>query len=73
MRDPFATPWLVVIGLCLIPIAVALFAGAVTFRRLTPLVFHCRRCGRDFHVRPYRRFPASCPRCQASDWNSTSV
>jgi len=73
MADPFATPWLVVIALCLIPVIVSLFAGAMTFRRLTPLVFRCQRCDREFRRPAHRRFPDSCPLCHARDWSSGST
>jgi rRNA maturation endonuclease Nob1 len=67
--DPTATPWWVVVVLLLLPIGVAGFAGAMAFRRMTPLIFRCGRCGRDFERAAHRRFPAVCPRCGARDWN----
>jgi hypothetical protein len=68
MRDPTALPWLAVAALFVLPIAVAAFAGFVTFRKMTPLVYRCRRCRRDFRRAPYHRFPAACPHCSARDW-----
>ncbi|HEX3762939.1 MAG TPA: hypothetical protein VHW23_29790 [Kofleriaceae bacterium] len=53
-----------------IPIGVAAFAGAMTFRRMTPLVFWCRRCDSEFQQAAHRRFPRACPRCRARDWNA---
>lgn len=70
MRDPTATPWWVVVILFLLPVGVMLFFGALTFRRMAPLIFRCRRCDRDFQQAAYRRFPAACPRCGARDWNA---
>lgn len=70
MSDPTATPAWVVIVLVLVPIAVAGFAGAIAFRRMTPLVFRCRRCEREFRRAAHRRFAAVCPRCGARDWNA---
>jgi rRNA maturation endonuclease Nob1 len=69
MGDPTATPWWVVAVLFVIPIGVAAFAGWLTFRRMTPLVFRCQRCERDFEQAAHRRFPRVCPRCGARDWN----
>jgi hypothetical protein len=64
------TPWLVVVALALIPVVVSAFLGVMTFRRMTPLVFKCRRCNREFHRAAHRMFPAACPLCHARDWNS---
>jgi len=68
--DPIATPWWVAIVLFLLLVGVAAFVGVVTFRRMTPLIFRCGRCSREFHQAPHRRFPAICPRCGARDWNA---
>lgn len=70
MQDPIATPWFVVVALLLLPVGVVLALGALTFRRMTPLVFRCRRCDREFRRPAHRRFPAACPRCGAQDWNA---
>lgn len=56
--------------LVLLPIGVAGFAGAMAFRTMTPLVFRCGRCGRNFEQAAHRRFPAVCPQCGARDWNA---
>jgi len=68
--DPTATPWWVVIVLFLVPLGVTVFVGAIAFRWMTPLVFRCRRCDREFLRAAHRRFPAVCPRCGARDWNA---
>jgi hypothetical protein len=41
---------------------------AIQFRRITPLVFRCQRCGHEFRQPPHRDFPHACPRCGARDW-----
>jgi hypothetical protein len=69
MRDPFATPWLIVIALFLLPIVVAGLVGLVAFRRMVPMVYRCRRCDREFLQAPHRPFPAACPHCHATDWS----
>ena len=70
MSDPFGMPWLIIVVLALIPVAGCALLGLATFRRMTPLVFHCRRCQRDFTQRAHRPFPTACPRCHAQDWNA---
>lgn len=70
MRDPTATPWLVVVALLLLPVCVAVFVGAIAFRRMAPLVFWCRRCRRHFYRAAHRSFPEACPLCRARDWNA---
>jgi len=70
MHDPTATPWWVVVVLFLIPVGATLFLGALTFRRMAPLIFRCRRCDREFQRAAHRRFPAVCPRCGARDWSA---
>jgi hypothetical protein len=71
VSDPFGIPWLVIIVLAMIPIAVSALLGIAVFRRMTPLVFHCRRCDRQFTQAPHRPFPATCPLCHARDWNAS--
>ena len=71
MAELTGTPWQVVVAMIAIPIAVGAFLGAMTFRRMTPLVFRCQRCNREFHRAVHRRFPAACPLCRANDWNSS--
>jgi hypothetical protein len=39
------------------------------FHHVTPLVFHCRRCDREFLRKAYARFPSTCPHCHSRDWN----
>ena len=56
--------------LFLVPVGVAGFLGAIAFRWMTPLVFRCRRCDREFLQAAHRRFPAVCPRCGAGNWNA---
>lgn len=68
MRDPTALPWLAVAALFALPIGVAVLAGFLAFRRMTPLAYRCGRCGRDFQRAAHRRFPAACPHCGARDW-----
>jgi Zn finger protein HypA/HybF involved in hydrogenase expression len=70
MGELTGTPWLVVVVMVSIPIVVSAFLGAMTFRRMTPLVFRCRRCNRDFQRAAHRAFPAACPLCRARDWNA---
>jgi len=42
----------------------------VEFRKMTPLVFECLRCGHEFRQAPHLDFPSECPSCHAPDWNS---
>jgi hypothetical protein len=70
--DPFGIPWLLIVGLALIPIAVAALLGFATFRHMTPLAFRCRRCQHHFTQPPHRAFPTSCPSCHAQDWNAAT-
>jgi Zn finger protein HypA/HybF involved in hydrogenase expression len=72
VSDPFGIPWLVVVVFALIPIAVSALLGFAVFRHMTPLVFHCRRCDREFTQPAHRPFPAICPHCRAPDWNRTT-
>lgn len=67
--DPFGTPWQVVVALLAIPIAVSIFFGAMSFRRITPLAYRCTRCGAEFRRAPHRRYAPACPRCHARDWS----
>ncbi|MBA3397269.1 MAG: hypothetical protein H0T89_31875 [Deltaproteobacteria bacterium] len=59
-----------VLVIIVMPMFVAVFFGLFAFKNMTPLVFRCRRCARDFTRKPWRRFPMSCPLCRARDWNS---
>lgn len=62
--------WLFVAFWSAVAVAIAAFFGMMTFRRMTPLVFRCRRCGRTFERRAHRRFPDACALCGARDWNT---
>jgi rubrerythrin len=42
----------------------------VEFRKIKPLLYHCRRCGHDFKRPAHEEFPATCPKCAACDWNA---
>lgn len=64
------TPWLAVIAVLLLPVGVAAFVGFMAFRRMTPLVYRCRRCGHEFHRAAHRAFPRACPGCRARDWSA---
>ena len=70
MGELIGTPWLIVVAMISIPIVVGAFLCAIMFRRMTPLVFRCRRCKRDFQRAAHREFPAVCPLCHARDWNA---
>jgi hypothetical protein len=69
VRDPTQTPWLVVVVMYVFPFIAAGLFGMVAFRRMTPLVYRCGRCHRDFFRAPHRAFPRACPHCRARDWN----
>ena len=58
---------LVLIG---VPLVLAFVLGWIEFRKLTPLVFWCLRCRREFYQPPHHAFPRSCPRCRSRDWNT---
>ena len=58
---------LILIG---VPLALAFVLGWIEFRRLTPLVFWCRRCQREFRQPPHHAFPSACPLCRSRDWNA---
>jgi rubrerythrin len=59
-----------VVTLVFIAIVVVAMIGmtAVEFRKITPLLFQCQRCGHAFHQPPHRDFPRACPQCGAADW-----
>jgi hypothetical protein len=61
---------LVVVVTVVMPLSVALFFGLFAFKGIAPLVYRCRRCGRDFLRSPLRKFPTACRRCGAHDWNA---
>jgi hypothetical protein len=71
MLDQPGLPWwLLALVLIVMPVAVAVFFGAFSFKKLAKDVFHCKRCGRAFEQKAWRRFPKQCPLCRASDWNA---
>jgi hypothetical protein len=72
VSDPFGIPWLVIVVFAMIPIAVSALLGIAVFRGMTPLVFRCRRCDRDFTQPAHRPFPAVCALCRAPDWNDAT-
>ena len=49
-------------------LALSIAMSIIQFRRVTPLVFRCVRCGAEFRRAPHRAFPRACPRCGARDW-----
>jgi hypothetical protein len=63
--------WLPVVLIAL-PLALSVFFGLFAFKHLTPLAYHCLRCGADFRKPPHRRFPVRCRACGARDWNASS-
>lgn len=69
MDEP-GIPWdIMSLVVVVMPVCLALFFGLFTWRRMTPLAFHCSRCGGQFQRRPWKRFPAKCPLCGSRDWN----
>jgi hypothetical protein len=69
-EEPGYPLWLLLLVLIGIPIAVAAFFGAFSFKGLAKDAFHCKRCDRPFQQKAWRRFPKQCPRCRATDWNA---
>jgi hypothetical protein len=63
---PYGLLALMTIG---VPLCIALLLGLFAFRRLTPFLFHCRRCDRPFHGAAHRGFPDRCPHCHSPTWN----
>jgi hypothetical protein len=61
---------LLVLVVIVIPVCIAVLIGTRAFQGMTPLVFRCLRCQREFLRKPYRSFPTACPRCHARDWNA---
>jgi len=64
---PLGLLWLVVV---VMPVCLAVLISMRAFYGMTPLVFRCRRCNREFFRKPHLRFPTACPRCHARDWNA---
>jgi hypothetical protein len=69
-QDTCYTSSVIAVTVTVVAIIVLVSVGLsiVEFRRFTPLVFRCRRCGIDFLQAPYLEFPRACPRCHARDW-----
>lgn len=61
--------WLLILVLIVVPVCIGLFFGIFTFKHMAPNLFYCRRCNRDFQHKAWRRFPPTCPLCDARDWN----
>jgi hypothetical protein len=59
-----------VLVIIVMPVGIAVLIGTRAFQGMTPLVFHCRRCNREFLRKPHRRFAKACPLCRARDWNT---
>lgn len=56
--------------LIVIPCTIGVLLGTLAFKGMTPHVFHCRRCDRDFQRKAWRGFPRACEHCGARDWNA---
>jgi len=61
---------ILVLIIIVMPVCIAVLIGTRTFQGMTPLVFRCSRCHREFLRKPYRRFPTACPLCHARNWNT---
>jgi hypothetical protein len=59
-----------VLMLLVVPVCVALFFGMFAFKGMTPSVFRCSKCGREFTRKAWRGWPRRCSTCGAPDWNS---
>ncbi len=46
-------------------VAMSIGLAIVQFRKVTPLVFTCTKCGQSFQQPPHRDAPRRCPRCGA--------
>ncbi len=47
---------------------VSVILTGIEFRRITPSVFRCSRCGHQFERPAHRDYPTACPSCKAPDW-----
>jgi hypothetical protein len=67
---PRAEPAMIVATIAAIAILVlvSVALSILQFRRATPLVFCCVRCGIEFRRAPHRDFARACPGCGAHDW-----
>ena len=71
MLDARGIPlWLLIVMLIVVPCVIGVLFGSLTFKGMTPSVFHCSRCDRDFERKAWRRFPRTCSHCGARDWNA---
>ncbi|HET9623119.1 MAG TPA: hypothetical protein VFP84_17220 [Kofleriaceae bacterium] len=59
----------VTLGFVAIVVLATIAMTRVQFRKITPLVFRCRRCAGEFRQPPHKDFPRACPRCGAADWS----
>ncbi len=57
---------LVTAGFVGLIVAMSVGLAVVQFRKLTPLVFACTKCGRWFEQAAHRDTPRRCPHCGAS-------
>ena len=57
---------LVTAGFVVLIVAMSVGLAIVQFRKVTPLVFACTKCGATFHQAPHRDTPKRCPTCKAS-------
>ena len=63
---PFSAQVMLMIVL---PGAVIALFGALAFRTVTPLAYHCGCCDRSFTRPSHRGFPTKCPLCHSRAWN----
>jgi Zn finger protein HypA/HybF involved in hydrogenase expression len=49
---------------------VFILAARRAFSTFEKLMFHCRRCDRDFTRNAWHQFPRKCSLCRARDWNT---
>ncbi len=68
MEDTFWTPRIIMIVTIAVTAGFGLVFCVVAFRSFAPQQFQCRRCNHEFRRAPYRRMPAKCPHCKATDW-----
>jgi hypothetical protein len=71
MDGPGIPLHLLLIVLVVMPVCIAVALGWISSRGMTPLVFRCRRCEREFRRPPYRAFPTVCPLCGSRSWNAS--
>jgi Zn finger protein HypA/HybF involved in hydrogenase expression len=61
---------ILVLMVVVIPVCLAVLISMRAFHGMTPLVFRCRQCGREFLRKPHHSFPTKCPLCHARNWNT---